>query len=451
MSSNIFLKLVMIGALTLALIIPLALIDNTVDERQGYYDQVRREISETWTGEQLVAGPVLVVPHVETVTEKVWNKKLEKEELKDVRYHRNLHFFPRTLTAGVKVDTEERYRGIYSVPVYTANLAVSGRFTVPRNYDVDPARRIEWKPAFVTLGVSDGRGIRTIEPIAWQGDSYRFEPGSRLEQFGNGLHAVLGDLKQPRARDYAFNFTLALAGTQHLSFLPVADRTEVTMRSTWPDPSFSGRYLPQTRDVSEAGFNARWEVSHLATDIQRRFAGCNAETCGSLANLGFGVSFVKAVDIYSLTDRSLKYGLLFILLTFCIFFLFEVLKALSIHPVQYGLVGLALAVFYLLLVSLSEHIAFAWAYGISTLASVGLIGYYVAHVLKSAWRAAGFSLVLLVLYAMLLMILRSEDYALLMGSLLIFMVLAALMLLTRRIDWYRVGERQDEKKAPTHE
>lgn len=441
MFNNLFFKFMVIAALVLALIVPLALIDSKVGERQRYSSEAQQEISRMWTGSQSIQGPVVVVPYIEKVNEKVWDKKLDTYVMKEVSYRREQYFFPTTLQADVKIDTEERYKGIYSVPVYTARMVMSGDFNLPAHYGVDLSRFIQWQEAFITIGVSDARGIRSGTQIQWQQKPAEFRPGSRTSQFPQGLHASLGSLNQPARKQYHFNVELTLAGTLALHFLPVADTTEVSAQSTWPHPGFTGDFLPESRQIDENGFNAVWKVSHFATSIQDDFSRCDNAQCKGLYKSQFGVSFVKPVDIYNLTDRSIKYGLLFILLTFCVFFLFEVLKDLRIHPVQYGLVGLALAVFYLLLISLSEHIDFNYAYSLSALSCAALVTYYVAYVLRSVWRALGFGLVLLALYGQLLMILKSEDDALLMGSLLIFSTLSLLMLLTRKVDWYGMGKR----------
>jgi inner membrane protein len=239
--------------------------------------------------------------------------------------------------------------------------------------------------------------------------------------------------------NYAFD--LSLQGTGQLHVLPMGRSTTVSMAANWPHPSFDGNYLPSSRKVDAGGFSARWQTSFFSTNLEDALTQCVVnEQCNDFNGRAFGVSFVDPVDQYLKSERAIKYALLFIALTFAGFFLFEVLKGLSVHPIQYGLVGVALAFFYLLLLSLSEHLGFAKAYALSAGGCVLLIGFYLCHVLHSVFRGMGFALGLALLYGMLYGLLTAEDYALLMGSLLLFGLLGVFMVLTRRLDWYRVGQ-----------
>jgi inner membrane protein len=236
---------------------------------------------------------------------------------------------------------------------------------------------------------------------------------------------------------------LKLQGTSDLQITPVGRTTKVVLNSDWSNPSFAGEYLPSERDVSAQGFHAVWNSTFFSTNMVEALNNCTfSSNCVELNNRHFGVSFIDPVDQYLKTDRAIKYALLFIALTFAGFFLFEVIKQLAVHPIQYGLVGLSLALFYLLLVSLSEHIDFLLAYMISASACVGLIGFYVSHVLKSALRGIGFGAALGALYAMLYGLMSAEDYSLLMGSILVFGLLSAVMILTRNINWFSITNKQ---------
>jgi len=254
------------------------------------------------------------------------------------------------------------------------------------------------------------------------------------------VHAPLPVLDSQGGQTLEFAFDLKLQGTEQLSITPVGRDSRVELTSGWPHPSFVGEYLPSSREVSAKGFKAQWQTSFFATNLEEALADCVREdSCNALTARNFGVSFVDPVDQYLKTERAIKYALLFIGLTFAVFFLFEVLKRMAVHPVQYALVGMSLALFYLLLLSLSEHLSFALAYGIAATACVLLIGFYVSYVLHSALRGAGFGTLLALLYGMLFGLLGAEDYALLMGSVLVFGVLAGVMVLTRKLDWYGVG------------
>lgn len=440
MQKTLLTKAVVIFVLSLLLLIPLSMIGGKVDERQAWRDGVRREISASWTGEQTLRGPVLVVPYLEKVRTRVWDKELEKHIERVDEYERALYFFPQRLDIAAEIQTEERYRGIYSVPVYTSTLKMSGEFRVPAHFAVETARDIRWRQAFLSLGVDDVRGIRDGLNLDWQGQGLGFLPGSGIAPFAQGVRADLKPLYAAADKSYPFVLTLKLAGTERLNVIPVGVDTRVSMRSPWPHPSFIGRFLPESREVGPRGFGAVWAVSHFSTNMQQVFDDCVGGQCADFENARLGVSFLRPIDIYSLTDRALKYGLLFIGLTFGVFFLFEILKRMAIHPVQYGLVGLALAVFYQLLISLSEHMPFDLAYLVAAAASIALITFYVCYVLRSTLRGLGFGGILSLLYGMLLLILKSEDHSLLMGSILVFLALAGAMYLTRNVDWYRLTE-----------
>jgi inner membrane protein len=238
---------------------------------------------------------------------------------------------------------------------------------------------------------------------------------------------------------------MPVLGTQALSFVPLGKDTRAHMKSAWPHPSFTGRFLPDERQVTGKGFEARWQLSRLATGLT---AGVDPRLPKGESGFAsaFGTSFLEPVDVYRMSERAVKYGLRVVLLTVVAFFLFEVLRRMAVHPIQYGLVGVALALFFLLLLSLSEHVPFLVAYLIAGLACVGLVAYYVGHVLKSLTRGLAFGGALAVLYAVLYLLLQSEDYALLLGAILLFGVLAVVMVATRGVDWYRLGEQPIQER-----
>jgi inner membrane protein len=236
----------------------------------------------------------------------------------------------------------------------------------------------------------------------------------------------------------AFEAKLPLKGLQRIDFVPTGRESVVVLKSTWPHPSFYGRYLPR-HETGENGFSAEWRTSYFATNLNQLYAQCG-RACAAFDAVAHGVELFRPVDVYQQLERSTKYGFLFIGLTFLVFFLFEVLRRLPIHPVQYGLVGFALATFFLLLLSLAEHIAFGLAYAVASLASIALIAVYVSSVLRSLVRGAVLGAMLTGLYAMLYLLLQSEDQALLFGSVGIFAVLATVMLATRHVDWYALSE-----------
>ncbi|SDH88055.1 inner membrane protein [Pseudomonas flavescens] len=439
MNRSLMLKLGTIALLILLLMIPLLLIDGLVGERQGARDDVLRDIARSSSYAQQITGPVLVVPYRKRVL--VWKTRKDSDErhLEESTEQGRLYFLPERFTLDGDVRTELRYRGIYQARLYHSDSKVGGEFRVPANYGIGDVDAYRFEAPFIAVGISDVRGIGNDLRLQLNGASLSVEPGSGDERFGSGVHVVLPAPDTREDQVYTFAFDLKLQGTEQLSITPVGRESQVTLRSDWPHPSFVGEFLPSQRDVTEQGFTAKWQTSFFATDMQEALSSCVSGSCSAMQSRTFGVSFIEPVDQYLKADRAIKYALLFVTLTFAVFFLFEVLKRLAVHPVQYALVGLSLALFYLLLLSLSEHLGFASAYALSALGCVALNTFYVSSVLHSWSRGAAFGVLLAALYGLLYGLLGAEDYALLMGSLLVFGVLGSVMVLTRKLDWYGVG------------
>ncbi len=434
-------KVLVIMLLSILLMIPLMMIEDVVAERSSYRAEARYSISQSWTGEQQVLGPLLVVPYKERFTVKVWNKEADRYEEQERVLERRLLITPERLTVDGDVATETRKRGIYEVPVYRSQLAVTGSFDLSA-IDAVVARtehQIEWQEAAVAVAISDTRGVEVQPELTWRGTSFEFEPDALIDGIRNGMHANLGRLKtQDGVAE--FRFDLHLNGMESLSFAPMGKSTSVSLKADWPDPSFVGRYLPSTREIDAEGFRAQWNLSSFSSAIPQYLENCQEGDCSMLSQESFGVKLYNSVDIYQQSERSVKYALMFIGLTFVSFFLYEVMKGLRLHPMQYLLVGLGLSVFYLLLISLSEHMAFILAYATASLASTLLIGFYVSSVFGSVKHGGILTGELLLLYGVLYGILSAEDSSLLMGSLLIFGVLSLVMIVTRRLDWYAVTD-----------
>jgi inner membrane protein len=441
MNRPLLFKLGAIAVLILFLLVPLWMIDGLVGERQAYRDGVLQDIARSAAYEQHLSGPLLVVPYVRSVLE--WERDERSGTRVQVQREKRgqLYFLPERFALNGRMTTELRHRGIYEARLYHADNRIQGDFLVPAHYGVgDDLASYRFEQPFLAVGISDVRGIQNALKLEFAGKRLDFAPGSRTRLLGNGVNAPLplSDSAEEQRFDYAFD--LSLLGSARLDIAPVGRDSQVNLSADWPHPSFGGEFLPVERSVSDAGFSARWRTSFFASSMEEALKRCvGQKDCNVFQGRSFGVSLVDPVDQYLKADRALKYALLFISLTFAGFFLFEVLKGLAVHPVQYGLVGMALALFYLLLLSLSEHIGFELAYLASASACVGLIGFYLCTVLHSLWRGGAFSLGLAALYAALYGLLRAEDYALLMGSLLLFAVLAGVMALTRRLDWYGVG------------
>ncbi len=436
--SSIFLKLILISGLALLLQIPLMMVDGTISQRQYYGRSASHEIAQSWGGEQSIVGPILLVPYTQRVTVSVWDSNLQQYQEKHQQKPHQMLLLPASMQVDGDLAIEERQIGIFSTPVYNTQLAFSGRF------DLSPLDKLLESEPNITLGQarvivlnSDNRTYREIPQLQWNDSAVLFESGHPLKHAGQGISAVVAqaDLKgQP-----SYRFELAMRGSEALHFSPVGKSTNISLQGEWPHPAFRGRYLPESRTISDEGFEAVWKTTSFASDLNRVVEQCAEGNCDALSYETFGVSLVEPVNIYSLSERSVKYGILFILLTFAGFFVFEVTQRTRIHPFQYLLVGFALTAFFMVLVALSEHIAFSLSYWIAALACIGLIVGYMRCYLKGNKNTILLGGGLGAIYAYLFSTLQSEDYALLMGSLLVFGALAVVMFATRHIDWYQIG------------
>ncbi len=436
----LFAKVLATTAAFVLLLIPLSMIRDVIVERAHYRDSVAARIAEQWTGPQVLTGPVVALSYRVRYTEKVW--------LEDVRRHVNEEktrtemalLVPATLDANVVLPTEFRAYGIHEVPVYAADVRMTGTVT---QSSIDAIKAAvegfdAWLGAEIVLGVSDRRGLAAEPDIVVAAEPRLARPGADI---AGGERIVSAALPLTLLdADFPFDVTLRLRGSASFGFVPLAAEGRYQLDSTWPHPSFSGRFLPMQRQISEAGFTAVWEVSRFASSAAQRLGACDSLDCAALQNDVFRVGFTDPVDIYVKAERASKYAVLFILVTFVAFFLLETLTGRYLHTVQYGLVGASLVVFFLLLLSFAEHIGFSAAYAIATVACATLAGFYLKPVLGPT-LALVFILTQTTLNGLLFGILRSEDHALIAGTLLVFGVLTAVMAATRRVDWRRFGRR----------
>ena len=437
-------KLAAIAFLIVLLMIPLAMIDGVVRERAGRQQEVENTVSRSSAGAQALLGPVLAVPWLEKRKVRHSHEK-GPDTIEIDAIHGVAVFTPQTLDITADAGVESRYKGLYKALVFDANGKWRAHFDVPANLglDADPAT-VTAGAAYVAMGLSDERGIVGQPRIVFDGAPLPLQQGVELSTLQHGLRGVIGAADWRTASRHDVAVDMEVIGTGSIGFVPIGADTKVRVKSAWAHPNFQGEFLPRTREVSEAGFAALWEVSRFASANDMTLAASRplARTASGGATQGgaplatLGVAFIEPVNIYQQAERAVKYGALYIVLTFAGFFLVETLKRLRIHPMQYGLVGLALAAFFLLLISLSEHVAFGFAYLGAGGACVALITYYLAHVLKSRGRGLAFGALFTLLYGVLYGVLLSEDNALVLGSLLLFAALAAVMILTRRIDWY---------------
>jgi len=443
MNKNLTIKLGAIALLILLLLIPLLMIDGIIDDRQQRRDGVLEDIARSSSYSQQLSGPVMVVPYRKVVRTWKTNEKTSQryEELGEERGR--LYFLPERFELDGQVQTELRKRGIYEARLFHADNRINGHFSLPAQLGIkEDFADYQFDAPFLAVGISDIRGIENALKLELDGQRLDFVPGTQVGWLGEGVRVTLPALDTRKTTELTFGFDLRLQGTGSLQVLPVGKTSHVSLVANWPHPSFIGNFLPGKREISDQGFNADWQTTFFSTNLQEAMSRCvTGNECEGFSGRSFGVSFIDPVDQYLKSDRAIKYALLFIVLTFAGFFLFEVLKSLAVHPVQYALVGVALAFFYLLLLSLSEHIGFALAYLLSASGCVLLIGFYVCHVLHSVRHGLSFSVGLAVLYGLLYGLLSAEDYALLMGSLLLFGLLGVFMVLTRKLDWYGIGQK----------
>jgi inner membrane protein len=424
-------KAVVIAVLMVVLLIPLQMINATIKDRTNYRTEAVAKIAESYAGPQLLTGPVLVVPYLDTVREQVVDaagKHIETE----TRTPGHWLYFPRTLAFDGKLRPSERNLGLHRVRVYELSSLSQAHFELALPPAPTDGSRALGQP-YLSYGIADVRGLVGTPSLAIDGAAVPLRQGIGGHRGGRGLHAFLPGAVPEQGTSLRFDarFASNLGGTESLQVVPIADSNHIALASSWPHPQFSGRFLPRSRQIGANGFHAAWDISSLASAAQAQYAKEGDEPIEALQ-----LGLVDPVNVYSQADRASKYGILFVLLTFVGFLMFELIKRLPIHPIQYGLVGLALAIFFLLLLSLSEHMEFWQAYLAAAAACIGLQGLYLSAVLRSAARGWGFAGALTLLYGALYGLLVSEDNALVLGSLMLFAILAAIMLATRHIDWY---------------
>jgi len=427
MKDNAIPKMMVVSLIAGVILIALMLVNAVVGDRERYRREAVKSIEESTAGRQSVIGPVLVRPYKQTSMITEDDGKGGKKKVEHV-LSLAVTAFPRTLDVKGKMSPEERRHGLYKVTVYTSAMQLKGAFDVPAS---KPDSSVEWEEPFLALFVADVRGLVSLPEAAINGKATPILQGCDCNlPWSPNLRIPLQGMRDLGGR-VEFAVDLNLAGTEQLSLVPAGDLNHVEMASSWPSPLFAGRFLPRARELNKNGFRATWDIPSLATSTQIQM-----HTAESVIDR-IDIRLLTPIDPYKLSDRATKYGILFVTLSFAGFFLFEMLTEVRIHPLQYLFVGFGLAIFFLLLVSFSEHMAFGLAYVISSLACIGLLSFYLCYVLRSISRGLAFGAMLSTFYAAVYGLLINEDNALVLGTLLLFVVLAAVMIVTRKVDWYR--------------
>lgn len=426
-TTSIGAKIFLIGVIIALLLIPLMMLRGAISERSALREQAYQKVADGWGGDLVIGGPILVIP----TEREIGGGSRSIIERKDI------YLLPAQQDADVQLqlETEPRYVGIYAVPVYLSHVHIKGQFdfrSVRPLLDQAGVTYL-WDQARLRLPLSEVRTLREVRQARFAGRDVKLGPGARGLYVG--VEAPVDPAVITRGEPVSFEFVTTLAGSRSFSILPLGSTTTVTLKSDWPHPSFQGAFLPAERQITDTGFTARWQVLELNRSYGQAWMQDEFDV-SSLVASSFGVGLYQAVDVYQRGERAIKYALLFIALTFLTFFAWERVSRLRIHPLQYMLVGLALSVFYLLLLALSEHIAFGLAYLIAAVALVLLIGIYLAGALNSHRRGIVAGAAMTVVYGLLYILVLSEDYALLLGAIILFTALAAVMLATRRISWY---------------
>ncbi len=428
------LKIFSIGIIVLVLLIPTSMVSSVMRERQARRNSVVNEINQKWGNSQTITGPFFTIPF-----KTFYKDKNDKTKYK-IEY---LHLLPEKLNISGKIHPEIRYRSIYEAVLYNSQLNISGNFTIPtlNQLNINPDNLL-WKKALFSVGISDMRGIKENITITFNKRQYGADPGLKTTDLAaSGVMSAIPLL--PGIKDNNFSFQLNLNGSELIHFTPVAESTTVSLKSDWTSPSFNGSFLPTKREIDSNGFSASWKILHLNRNYPQYWTGNHYKVNQS----SFGLKLLIIANVYQKSIRLSKYAIMFILFTFAAFFFTEIINKKRIHPIQYILIGLGILLFYVLLLSISEHLNFNYAYLISASTITILIAGYSKGILKSNYFTLMLSGILFILYAYLYIVLQLEDYALIMGSIGLLLVLGIIMYITRKIDWYSLNASQGSDES----
>ncbi len=414
---SVTLKMILLGFMGLVLLIPLMMIRQVIKERSQYADEARKEIGNIWAASQTVTGPVLNVPGTKVVSD-------------DGKYATTtMHILPDELTVTGLLKPEKRYRGIYETVVYDSDISMQGSFTLS-GYEHMDDYVYQWDQAYISLGVSDNKGFNGEVSLNLGDTVIDAQPGAgQADLFGSGISFPVSiDTKDPGGFTGAFRLTFGLRGSGSIAFAPVGKTTKVNLESAWDAPKFSGTFLPTEREVTEAGFKSMWVVTHLNRSFPQAWTGGGYTP----SDESFGVDLIIEADHYTKAERSAKYGILFILITFFVLIITELRSDQRIHIFYYLLVALALILFFSLLTALSEHIGFNPAYLVSSVATIGLLSAFFRSLLQKSGMVLVISGLLALLYVFIFILLALKDYAFLAGNIGLFVLLGVLMMVSSK-------------------
>ncbi len=427
--SSITLKIVSVGILILLLLIPATMIRDLISERQSRRDSVVKEINQKWGDCQTITGPFLTVPF------KTFFKDNDGETQFNLNY---LHILPETLDITGEINPEVRYRSLFEAVLYNIKLKFKGNFKLPPTSQLNiDSNNILWDKAYLSMGITDMRGIQDKIVISYNKEDYNANPGLKTTDLAAaGVSTLIKPLLANEANN--FSFDLNLNGSEQVSLIPVGESNTVKINSSWPSPSFNGAFLPVNREVNKDGFLSSWKILHLNRNYPQFWEGAQYKVTQS----AFGVKLILTADIYQKSMRLAKYSIMFLVFTFATFFFSEIINKQRIHPIQYILIGMANLIFYTLVLSLSEHMHFNYAYILSAASVTLIISGYAKAVISNSRFACTILGILTILYCYLFIVLQLEDYALIMGSIGLIIILAIVMYVTRKINWYEIETSQ---------
>lgn len=426
-------KIIMVGLLALFLLIPLSYVQSLIAERAERKKDVVEEITQSWGKDVHIYGPILRVPYKHYNKTTLLNPQTNKEEISSTETIEYAYFFPEKLDFKTQINKDNSLkRGLYNVVVFSTDIQSKGSFSKPnfKKLQIDEAN-VLWNQATVLIKTTNLKSSKGDLNIKVNDSSLTFESKANTDKLYDDLESDVFDLTDTKG--ISFEFKMKYNGSNSVKFVPVGKSTTVSINSDWQNPSFEGVFSANTasKSITKDGFHADWIVSQ----VNRPFSQEYIELVPQLNEYLFGVKLIETVDQYQQNERASKYGFLMIGLTFLIFFLIQTISKISIHIFQYGMIGLALVLFYTLLISITEHSSFSIAYGIATFAVIIMLFLYTLSILKSRKFSIFIALALSALYSFIYVIIQLENYALLVGSIGLFLILGIVMYFSRKIEW----------------
>lgn len=431
-------RMIMIGFLSIILIIPLVFIESLIQERSIRQKTVVNEISKQWGNEVFILGPILKVPYKVFLEKVITDEKTKKVTTETIEHIKYGYFFPGKLDINSTINPEQKKRGIYTTAVFNGKIEINGVFdSLDFSKEEIKPENVLWNKSKIIFKTTNVKGVNSVLSIKLNDKDYGLSSSGDKSYNNYGYYTLESNLislkeKNKSLKPTRFSLKFSVRGSKEVRFIPIGKETTAQIKSSWKTANFIGEFLPFNPDkINNEGFDAKWKI----LDINRPFSQQHFNGLPNLNEFDFGVNFKIPVDEYQKSERSAKYGFLVICLTFLIFFLIQTISKINMHPFQYLMIGLALLMFYTLLVSISEHSNFLKAYGIASVSVVGLITTYAKNILKSIKFMSFVGISLSILYTFIFVIIQLESYALLVGSVGLFIILAAVMFVSRKIDW----------------